>query len=189
MTDEILCKKIKNGSHKALSDAITRFTPYVSTVAWRVLASSSATKEDLEEIVADTFLALWNHASEINPANIRPWLAAVSRNRAIDKLRTLTPIISLSENDPDTTPGPEDTALQRDRAEKLWKAVNNLSEPDRTLFIRHYYEGEKIDRIAQDLDMNPSTAKTRLHRGRKLLKSLLEKEGILRETEPEQVVV
>lgn len=177
MTDQMLCQKLKNGNRVALHEAINRFTPYVSTVAWRVLAGSTAAKEDLEEIVSDTFLALWNHASEIDSDRIRPWLAAVAKNRAIDRLRTLSPAAPLSENDPDQSPGPEDEVILRERAERLWAAVNGLPEPDRTLFIRHYYEGEKVQDAARVLGIKTATAKTKLHRGRKMLKALLSEGG------------
>lgn len=173
MTDEALCQKLKNGSRAALNEAIIRYTPYVSTVVWRIFASSSATREDLEEVIADTFLALWNHASEIDPAQIRPWLATVAKHRAIDRLRMIAPTIPLSEEDTDTLPGPEETVIQKERAKRLWDAVNDLDEPDRTLFLRHYYEGDKIKDVAHELGMNIATAKTRLHRGRKLLKTKL----------------
>ena len=177
MTDKMLCQKVKNGDRGALYAAIERFTPYVSTAAWRVLAGSPAAREDLEEVVSDTFLALWDHAAEVDPERIRPWLATVAKNRAIDRLRRLTPTVPLSENDPDLAPGPEDEAILRERAEKLWNAVNELPEPDRKLFIRHYYEGEKVRDAARALGMKTATAKTKLHRGRKTLKALLSEGG------------
>ena len=60
MNDEALIRRLAAGSRAALNQAVDRFTPYVSAVAWRVLAPSSATREDLEEVVADVFLALWS---------------------------------------------------------------------------------------------------------------------------------
>ncbi|MCQ4720699.1 sigma-70 family RNA polymerase sigma factor, partial [Flavonifractor plautii] len=63
-----------------------RFTPYVSAVVVRVLAGQGA-REDVEELTADVFLALWAHAGELNPElGLRPWLGTVARNRAADWL-------------------------------------------------------------------------------------------------------
>ena len=54
----------------------------------RVLAGQGA-REDVEELTADVFLALWAHAGELNPEQgLRPWLGTVARNRAADWLRT-----------------------------------------------------------------------------------------------------
>src|SRR5262249_54380706 len=42
-----------------------------------------------EEVVQDTFLALWNRAERYDPAlgELRSWLAVVARNRALNRLR------------------------------------------------------------------------------------------------------
>lgn len=173
MQDETLLHKLANGNRRALDQAVERFTPYVSAAAWRVLAPSAATREDLEEVVSDVFLALWIHAAGIDPARLKTWLGAVARNRAVDRLRTLAPASPLREDDPDGAPGPEDQALLRDQARRLYAAVAAMEEPDRTLFLRHYYEGEKLRDAARALGLSVSAAKTRLCRGRKRLKRQL----------------
>ena len=177
MNDETLVRRLAGGSRRALDQAITRFTPYVSAVAWRVLALSPATREDLEEVVSDVFLALWAHAEALDPTHVRAWLGTVARNRAVDRLRALTPTLPLLESDPDGSPGPEDLILRREQEMRLLAAVEALEEPDRTLFLRYYYENEKLKDVARDLGMNQSTVKTRLHRGRKLLKQKLMEGG------------
>ena len=177
MNDEALIRRLAVGSRTALNQAVDRFTPYVSAVAWRVLAPSSATREDLEEVVADVFLALWNHAGEIDPARARTWLGTVAKNRAVDRLRTLSPAFPLCETDADRAPGPEEETLLRERAARLLAAVEALEEPDRTLFLRYYYENEKLKDVARDLGMNQATARTRLHRGRRFLREQLTKGG------------
>ena len=70
---------------------------------------------------------------------------------------------------------PESTLEQRESGEALWRAVDALEEPERTLFLRYYYEGEKLKTVAADLGLNLSTAKTKLARGRKLLRAQLTK--------------
>ena len=52
-----------------------------------------------------------------------------------------------------------------------------MGEPDRTLFLRHYYYGDKLKDAARDLDMKLSTAKSRLLRGRRALKEQLTEGG------------
>ena len=57
--------------------------------------------------------------------------------------------------------------------------MDGLEEPERTLFLRYYYEGEKLKTIAAELNLNLSTAKTKLRRGRLLLREQLqEKVGV-----------
>ena len=168
-----MIRRLSGGSRRALDQAVERFTPYVSAAAWRVLAPSAATREDLEEVVANVFLALWTHAAEVDPARLKAWLGAVARNKAVDRLRALAPAVPLREDDEDSTPGPEEQALMREQACRLYAAVEAMEEPDRSLFLRHYYEGEKVKDAARALGLSTSAAKTRLHRGRKWLKEQL----------------
>lgn len=179
MNEVKLIRQLQRQDRWALDQVIKAFTPYVSTVIWRTLIGSAATREDIEEAVADVFLALWTHTEALDPSQgLRPWLSTVARNKATDVLRRLRPTAPLEEGQPSPAAGPAEEIEQLERAERLWQAVADLDEPDRTLFLRHYYEGEKLKNVASDLDMNLSTAKTRLARGRKKLKYILIKGGM-----------
>ncbi|MDB7881657.1 sigma-70 family RNA polymerase sigma factor [Flavonifractor plautii] len=178
--DEItLAKKLRQGSRLALERAIDRFTPYVSAVVVRVLAGRGA-REDVEELTADVFLALWAHAGELDPEQgLRPWLGAVARNRAMDWLRTHKEAAPLPEDA--AAPGgadPQAEAERREWAARLWDAVEGLDEPDRTLFLRYYYCGDKLKDIARALGLTQTAAKQRLFRGRKALRDTLTKGGV-----------
>ena len=95
MDERRLAEKLKARSRPALDQAVRRFTPYVGTVICRTL-SGRAAREDVEELTADVFLALWEHAPDLDPAQgLRPWLAAVARNQAVDFLRRLAGDICL----------------------------------------------------------------------------------------------
>ena len=70
-------------------------------------------------------------------------------------------------------PGPEELAQRRERSARLWAAVDALGEPDRTLFMRYYYEEDKLKTIAAELGLSQTAAKQRLFRGRKALRAAL----------------
>ena len=173
MDERAFIKKLNRGSRSALDQAIQRYTPYVSAVILRALAGR-ACREDVEELCADVFVALWTHAGQIDPdQGVRPWLAAVARNRATDWLRRQRPAAPIPEDAPDPAPGPEELAQRRERSARLWAAVDALGEPDRTLFVRYYYEEEKLKTIAAELGLSQTAAKQRLFRGRKALRAAL----------------
>ena len=146
----------------------------------RVLAGQGA-REDVEELTADVFLALWAHAGELNPEQgLRPWLGTVARNRAADWLRTHKEAAPLPEDA--AAPGgadPQAEAERREWAARLWDAVEGLDEPDRTLFLRYYYYGDKLKDIARALGLTQTAAKQRLFRGRKALRDTLTKGRVL----------
>lgn len=145
----------------------------------RVLAGRG-TREDVEELTADVFLALWAHAGELEPEQgLRPWLGAVARNKAADWLRTHREAGPLPENA--AAPGgvdPQDEAERREWAARLWDAVEGLDEPDRTLFLRYYYYGDRLKDAARELGLSQAAAKQRLFRGRKALRDILTKGGV-----------
>jgi RNA polymerase sigma factor (sigma-70 family) len=173
MDERALVKKLNRGSRSALDTAVERFTPYVSAVILRPLAGR-ACREDVEELCADVFVALWSHAHQLDPEQgLRPWLAAVARNKAADWLRRCRPADPIPDNAPDPSPGPEELAQRREQSARLWAAVDALEEPDRTLFLRYYYEGDKLKTVAAELGLSQTAAKQRLFRGRKTLKAAL----------------
>lgn len=177
MDERALVKKLNRGSRSALDAAVKRFTPYVSAVLLRALAGR-ACREDVEELCADVFVALWANASALDPEQgLRPWLAAVARNKATDWLRRSRPAAPIPDNTPDPAPGPEELTQRREQSARLWAAVDGLDEPDRTLFVRYYYEGDKLKTIAAELGLSQTAAKQRLFRGRKALKAALQ-EGV-----------
>ena len=173
MDERRLAEKLKARSRPALDQAVRRFTPYVGTVICRTL-SGRAAREDVEELAADVFLALWEHAPDLDPAQgLRPWLAAVARNQAVDFLRRQRSADPLPEDAPAPGGGPEDLLVRRDQAARLWEAVEELGEPDRTLFVRYYYEDASLKETALELGLSQTAAKQRLFRGRKKLKAML----------------
>lgn len=54
--------------------------------------------------------------------------------------------------------------------------LDALTPEDRAIFIRYYECGQRIEDGA--MQMNPSTVKSRLKRGRELLKTELTKRGV-----------
>ena len=177
MEERTLVQKLQKGDTGALEALIRRYTPYVSACAYRVMGALP--REEREEAVADTFVALWRNSAQLDPQRpLRPWLGTVAVNKAKNRLRSYVP----SDGIPEDIPASGDTQRRMEKQETgeiLWQAVDTLGEPERTLFLRYYYEGEKLKTIAAELDMNLSTAKTKLRRGRLLLREQLQgKEGV-----------
>lgn len=61
MTDEAeLLQRLRNREKNSIDEAIQIYTPYLSTVLYH-MAGNSLPKEDIEEIVADVFIVLWEN--------------------------------------------------------------------------------------------------------------------------------
>ena len=179
MDDRKLAQKLKQGIRLALDRAMAAYTPYLSTVVWNALGPA-ASAQDVEEVVSDAFLALWSRRDSLQPEQgLKPWLAAVARNRAIDRLRAARPApLPLHEAETAGGPTPEQDLERRMFAHALRQAVEGLPPPDDQLVLRFYYEGEKLKDVARDLGLSVPAAKSRLCRARKKLKEILTEGGL-----------
>ena len=182
MREEVMIEKIRAGNPAGLEALMDRYLPYVSTVVWAILRSAMPV-EDGEEVVSDVFLAAWNQAGELRPGSVKAWLGAVARNKAKNRLRRMGRDLPLEE-DALELPGPDDPPGEYERAverQLVRQAVDALPDPDREIFLRHYYYTQTVQEIGAAMDLNVSTVKTKLRRGRMKLKESLTREGFLRE--------
>lgn len=178
MRDELILRKIKRGDPSGLEDLMDRYIPYVSAVVWNILRNSMS-REDMEEVVSDVFLAAWEQARKIRPQALKAWLGAVARNKAKNKLRQYGFELPLEE-DILGLPGadsPEKELTRKEEARLVREAVDSLGEPDREVFLRHYFLAQTVQEISQTMNMNESTVKTKLRRGRGRLKTILTRWG------------
>lgn len=180
MRDELILRKIKRGDPSGLEELMDRYIPYVSTVVWNILRFAMM-PEDAEEVVSDVFLAAWEQAQDIRASAVKAWLGAVARNKARNKLRQCGHDLPLEE-DVLELPGaesPESDLQRREEAKLVRRAVNSLGEPDREVFLRHYFHAQTVQEISNIMCLNESTVKTKLRRGRSRLKETLTRWGAL----------
>ncbi|MFA0849261.1 sigma-70 family RNA polymerase sigma factor [Curtobacterium flaccumfaciens] len=78
--DSHLVRRMVAGDRSALATAFDRFAPVLTRYAWAV----SATPTDVERVVQESFLSLWQHADGLYlPTGLLlPWLLAVCRSHA-----------------------------------------------------------------------------------------------------------
>ena len=174
--EQYLIQQIKTGSQKALETVIDRYGSYVKAIAANII-KPPMTDADVEEVVSDVFLSLWSHPGDPDRGSLKGYLAAITRNKARDRLRRFHIEIPL-ENDFLEVPV-EDSCRQIELAQlkqAVKQMVDRLEEPDRTILLRYYYFYQKTDAIAQDMGMKPATVRTKLARSRQKLKEWLTQE-------------
>ena len=178
LDEKELLRRIRKGDTDALQQIIDGYSGYVYAIVKNII-QPPLQPEDIEEVVSDVFLRLWEKAETVDADRLRSWLAAVTRNRAKDKLRALHLSLPLEEDALDcAVEGPEEDALRREAGRIAREAVGSLPEPDRSIFLRFYYLYQKTGDIAAALHMKPAAVRARLSRGRERLKAMLEERGI-----------
>lgn len=174
MREQEILRKMRQGDPAALEALMDRYIPYVSAIVWNFLREAMS-KEDAEEVVSDVFLAAWEQVKDIRPGAAKAWLGAVARNKAKNKLRQIGRDLPLEEDIlelPDEFT-PVSMTEQKEEQQLVRRAVDGLGEPDREIFLRHYYYAQTVSQISREMQLNPSTIKTKLSRGRQRLKAIL----------------
>ena len=198
--DEVaLVRAVADGSEDALSALYDRHVGGVHAVALRLTGDRGLT----EEVVQETFLALWNRAELFDPAvaSLGTWLRAIARNRAVDRLRAigrrpaLVPlpgeresseshggldrmggepvVIGGAGRDPDPVLAAEAASVR----EAIGAALATMPDVERTVIVLAYREGLTQQEIAQRLDWPLGTVKTRTRRALARLRELLDADG------------
>ena len=162
---------------------------------WREVLSyalrRTGSPSDAADVASEVFLVVWRRRDEVpSRDDFRPWLYGVARNvllnhrrgkRRRERLGALL-LSAVGEQHPDTA----DVVVDRDQHQVLIDAVRGLPEPDRELVTLVSWEGLSPAEAAVALQMNPVTARVRLHRARKRLRASLEEQKRVEEQKREQ---
>jgi RNA polymerase sigma-70 factor (ECF subfamily) len=174
---DTLAARLRLGDSTALEEAMTRYGAYAAKII-SVFLGQTLPKEDMEEVLSDVFVALWRSRDRLE-GEVGPYLAAIARNTARQRLRKFHPAEELNEESavPDPAPLPQQRAESAEQREAVRAAVDTLAADDRELFIRFYYLEQTTAEIAAVTGMKLSTVKTRLRRGREKLRLYLTERG------------
>ena len=193
--DARLVRELVAGSDDALARLYDRHADAVHGAAYR-LTSDRALAED---IVQETFLALWNRAEQFDPSrgSLAAWLLTIARNRTVDRLRaagrrpTIVPISAAGMGDETEAatlervarggnvvggalagPSPEASLAHAELQAVLLAALATMDEPERKVLLLAYRDELSQSEIAVRLGWPLGTVKTRTRRA--LLKLRLE---------------
>lgn len=179
MQDEILIGRLKRRDMNAFEEVIGTYKNYVGAIV-KSRISASMQPEDVEEVVADVFFALWKQSGKLDAkkGSLKNYLGILARNMSVNKLRKRHET-SLAIDDMEI-PGdasPELEIIGRETMDILKSEVDTLKYPDIEIFTKYHIDGETVKMIAKDMQMNPNTVKAKLARSRKKLKKQLFERG------------
>ena len=175
LAEDNLIKELKQGSTEAFSSLIDKYTPYVSTVIFRIIGFRH---EDCKELVSDVFFAVWNNRHKLRAGKEKAYIGEIARNKAFNFIRSKKEELPLDEKILFNGESPEAYAENKDLGETLKKALSQLPCPKKELFLRHFYYGQKIVDAAKEMEINNATARIWLKRAKEELGEILRKENI-----------
>jgi RNA polymerase sigma-70 factor, ECF subfamily len=200
--DVALVRAVAGGSYEALANLYDRHANAVYAVACRLTSDRGVA----EEVVQDTFLALWDRAESFDPAagSLAAWLHTIARNRTVDRLRAigrrpqLAPLPSSSTPDTSETElldraaaggtvvaaavvpaGPEAAYESIETRAAIVAALDGMAAEERTVIVLAYREDLTQTEIAERLGWPLGTVKTRTRRALRRLREALD-DGTIR---------
>jgi RNA polymerase sigma-70 factor (ECF subfamily) len=173
--DTHLLQRVGQQDQDALLLLYQRYGNLVYSLAMRVLREPGLA----EEVTQDVFLKVWRHPERWNPAlgHFTSWLLTITRNAAIDRLRTEKRKPDFSSSAGETL---ENTPVATsDANDPLWfdgqllrRLMSNLPTEQRQVIELAYFLGFTHSELAEHLGLPLGTVKTRLRIGLQKLRAL-----------------
>lgn len=141
-------------------------------------------REDAEEAVNDTYLAVWDTVPPKKPEPLAPFVYRIGRNVALNRARANA---ALKRNSYDVSleelagciAGPDlwETLDARALGRCIDAFLGTLTPQTRAIFLRRYWFGDSVKDIARHFGIQETAVSVRLSRTRDKLKAYLTEEG------------
>ncbi len=179
MEDERIIALFFERDERAIECTHEKYGRRLYSISYSVLKSP----QDSEETLNDTYDRVWNKIPPEKPVYFFAYLGRITKNLAInlynknrsrkragimEELNDMTPSVHSGEDEIATA---ELTRIIND-----W--LDTLEKEDRVLFVKRYWFGDSVKSLATVFNERENYVAVRLHRLRKKLRALLEREGV-----------
>jgi RNA polymerase sigma-70 factor, ECF subfamily len=144
---------------------------------------------EAEDVVQETYVRAFTHLKDFRgDSSLATWLSRIAMNEALGRLRRRRSGVEWSSLPEGTLEAqiiqfplssaaddPEKSMAQREIQHVVERAIDELPEAFRLVFVTRVLEGMNVEETAEILKLKPETVKTRLHRARSLLRDNVEK--------------
>jgi RNA polymerase sigma-70 factor, ECF subfamily len=139
-------------------------------IALRIAADASVA----EDVTQSIFLKLWTSPEAFREGNFAGWLSRVTRNRALDAVRSRAnrPTAEITADVP-AEASTDATVFANIDAQRVRGALSTLSEEQRTPIEMGFFAGITHEEIAQRTGIPLGTIKTRIRTGLRRLREAL----------------
>jgi RNA polymerase sigma-70 factor (ECF subfamily) len=192
-----LVADLKAGSESAFALLIAQYHQPI----YSLIARSLNDPADAADITQEVFIKVFRNIRSFNgEASLRTWLYRIALHEASNQRRWWSRhkkqeitidspsdsnfddenhSLCLSATLADSSDSPFDHAAQAEIRERIEGALRELPEAFRTVVILREIEGFAYEEIAEILNVNLGTVKSRLTRGRSALRALLSIESVI----------
>jgi RNA polymerase sigma-70 factor (ECF subfamily) len=170
--DEVTLRRAQRGDERAWRDLIARYQQPVHSLIWRLLAGRA--RHRVEDLVQETFVRVLRALPGFDPAgpaSLSTWMLTIATRLALNDLRR--PEHAALDADP---VGAERTDASSERhrlGAAIATGVATLPDAQRAVFVLREYHDLDYQEIADVLELDLGTVKSRLARARVALREHL----------------
>lgn len=184
MTVEELRRAAAGGDECAFGELVRLYENKVYTLALRICGDP----EDARDAAQEAFLSAWRGLPSFRgDAELSTWIYRLTSNAAIDQLRRTKRQrgeVSLDDGElgltvRDSAPGPQEAAEGAELRSAVAAGLTRLSPDHRQVLSLREVQGLSYEEIAQVLEVDLGTVKSRISRARRALRKILLESGNL----------
>ena len=172
LTDEKLIRLVQDRDEAAFAELMSRYSPRI----WRVVIANSRQRRDAEEILMDTWMAVWENIGGLRKIDsFGGWLRRIAYN-ACSRYYASNHRAQreTAQSAPELVAHIDQNAASRYREAQLnadvREAVQHLPQRVRRVAVLYYLGSWSIKEIAKEFDLPIGTVKTKLRETRELLR-------------------
>jgi RNA polymerase sigma-70 factor (ECF subfamily) len=173
VAEKLLIKNLKQGREEAYRQLIEEYGNKLLKTCCLILKD----REEAEDVVQETFIRVFNKINTFKEqSGLYTWIYAIAINLSRDRIRIRQDILELK----DEWIGNEDVESQVEMnidRELLRKEIFTMNSLYREILVLFYFEELSIKEISNLLNEKEGTIKSKLFRGRNILKESLLKGG------------
>ncbi|MBK9154230.1 MAG: sigma-70 family RNA polymerase sigma factor [Chloracidobacterium sp.] len=184
LSDHALIEATKNGDEDAYSQIVTRYKNPITNYLYRFLNDYEEAVDLAQETFVRVYFAIDRYHTDYA---FSTYIYRIATNLAISEIRkrkrrsvlSLTGLFQADDDDqtefqpPDDRSRPDEDLFEDERSRMIAKAIAALPPKYRVPIILRDVEGRTYDEIAEILELGLGTTKSRISRGRGLLKEKL----------------
>jgi len=171
ISDEIIVNAAQ-GDQDAFESIYRAFSKFVYNIAWRIVS----THEDAEEVTQEVFITVYRKLNMFRfQSSLKTWVYRITINTAISysKKMSSTKNRTMEYNDQIHSVGALGDAVQKIDKEQneifISQLLDALTPEQKTCMVLRNIEGLSYQEIADTLQININTVRSRLSRGREAL--------------------
>jgi RNA polymerase sigma factor (sigma-70 family) len=166
--DRRLVRLAREGHDAAMEEIVRRYRPALVGYAARIVPAHRA-EDVVQESLSRAMIALVEDEREIN---LKPWLYAIVRNRALNDLRDERSHEPMPD-DFDGVRQPQEVAERREEVASLVAAMGALPDGQRDAIVQRELEGRSHEEIAARLGSTPGAVRGLIFRARLTLRDAI----------------